>query len=229
MQWFSRYKLISPVLRKSFLAMGLLVGGFSAEVCLAQSGGHPVKADHYQPPVMPEPPGAFVRRFQAVQTDKAEASDFVFFLDEWYQGGDKLGPFGQYHLTQVAQRLPSVPFPVVIQPHSDPNLNETRRQVVVTGLTNLGIPDADVRVVIAYPQAEGLRFKQIELVNQNLLFQQAVNNRIGAFRGTGFGRGFNRFGLGFGGFGRVGFGGFGGVGGFGGFRGGAARPLIYGS
>lgn len=184
---------------------------------------------HATPPIPPAPRGSFVRNFQKVQANKAEASDFVFFLDEWYQGKDTLGPYGHYHLTQIARRLPTFPeyVPVVIQPHEDHKLNEKRRMLIVKALLNQGITDAQTRVVIAYPAAEGLYADVAPLIYTQSLFPNSLYNR------------FNRLGLGgYGGFGRGGFGGYGGYGGgfggyggfgrgFGGFGGYGARPLVY--
>jgi hypothetical protein len=177
---------------------------------------------HIQPALPAEPLGAHVRRFEAVQVANAQASNFEIYLDEWYEGGKTLGPYGQYHITQIAQRLPAVPFAVKVQPCNDVTLNELRRQIVVTALLNLGIRDADSRVIIAYPQAEGLRGEEAEFVYWRSISDALITGRFG----------------GYGPYGRYGLGGYGGFGfGFGGLYGGlygrsalgiGTRPLIAG-
>ena len=99
--------------------------------------------------------------------------------------------------------------------------------LIVKALLNQGITDAQTRVVIAYPAAEGLYADVAPLIYTQSLFPNSLYNR------------FNRLGLGgYGGFGRGGFGGYGGYGGgfggyggfgrgFGGFGGYGARPLVY--
>jgi hypothetical protein len=102
------------------------------------------------------PNGSHVREFQHLQTVKAEADDFVVYKNEWYLGGTTPGPFGLYHLNEIARRASGSPFPVVIQPELDPAANEARRDAVVKHLLAAGVPDARTRVIIALPQAEGL-------------------------------------------------------------------------
>jgi uncharacterized membrane protein YgcG len=163
------------------------------------------------PGSLPMPNGSFVRQHQLVQTNKAEMDDFVVYLQEWYMGGKELGPYGEYHIVQMAQRMPFVPFPVLVQVAPDPLLNECRRRLVIEKLTNAGFADAANRVVLGRPEAEGLNGPESFRVYQGLLFNTGQN--AGGF-GGGFGGG------GFGGFGGGGFGGLGGGFGGGGFGGG---------
>jgi hypothetical protein len=186
--------------------------------------GHRVFAGH-GPVEMPAPNGSFVNKFEEIQANKAEPADFVFYPDEWYQGGTKLGPYGQYHLTQVIRRLSTVPFPVVIQPVTEVATNEARRQVIVQALQLAAVPDADPRVIIAYSDAEGLRGEEGVLSYYQMLFSRLYRNNLynrgfgGGFGGLGYGSGFFGRNL-LGGFGG-GYGGFGAFGsGFGGFFGG---------
>jgi hypothetical protein len=105
---------------------------------------------------MPEPNGTFVHKMEEIQVAKAQASNFVFFLDEWYKGGAVLGPYGTYHLHHIVPKLPDVPYPVVIQPSPDPALNESRREYIVAALGKCGVAEPEQRVIVAYPDAEGL-------------------------------------------------------------------------
>jgi hypothetical protein len=194
--------------------LGILAGEANAQHLGLRTGA--VKAK-LRADVEVQPHGSFVRRFQALQADKAEASDFVVFLNEWFEGGTQLGPFGVYHINQIAQRLPTVPFLVMVQPQADSALNEKRRQVVVAALLGLGVADAETRVVIAYPDAEGIRYEDIERVWTHSLFYHEAYGVYGQGAYGGYG--------GYGGY-RAGWGGgwFGGRG----FGWGGARPIIFG-
>jgi hypothetical protein len=136
------------VLAAGVLLLGLATGCCHDKCCCGGDGGDGV--------VVPPPAGTYTRAIFDFQAQKAEADDFVIYKNEWFNAGIKLGPYGEYHLNQIAQRLPAVPFPVVIQPEADPGLNQARLEVILTCLANKGIPDAEHRVIIAYPQAEGL-------------------------------------------------------------------------
>jgi hypothetical protein len=128
---------------------------------------------------IPAPYGTYNTRLQATQATNAEADDFVIYKYEWHMGGAELGPYGRYHLNEIVNRLPQVPFPVIVQPHVDAHLTEARRQVVVNYLAQHGIRDADQRVLVAFPAAEGLYGEEAEII-----FESMIRGR-----GDGFGRG----------------------------------------
>ena len=106
--------------------------------------------------------GTHTRDIFLKQAELAEADDFVIYEAEWLYdpvttcGTARPGPYGSYHLGQIVKRLPEVPFPVLIQVNVDAKLNEARRLVVVSFLQSNGILDADTRVLVGFPQAEGL-------------------------------------------------------------------------
>ncbi len=158
----------------------------------------------------PEPLGAHVRRYQTIQENNAEADDFVIYLHEWFKGGPELGPYGKYHVHQIIQRLPGVPFPVLLQVSPDPNMDQVRRSRIVALLLAGGIAEAEERVILGYPAAEGLFGEEAPRIFQRLLMPQYGFGGMGGGYG-GFGGGFGGFGGGFGGggFGGGGFGGFG--------------------
>jgi hypothetical protein len=158
------------------------------------------------PTTCPAVTGTYTRQFFDQQAAKAEADDFVIYKNEWYMGGTHLGPFGSYHITEIVRRLAEVPFPVVIQPQiGDPALDLTRRDLIVRALAEAGVPNPDQRVIIAYPQAEGL-LADIQ-AQRAYLFMMLPN--VYSLRLT---YGFGGYGL-FGGLGGLGFGGLGGFGG----------------
>jgi hypothetical protein len=153
------------------------------------------------PGAMPLPTGAYTRNLQDAQAVQAEADDFVIYHHEWYLGGIELGPYGKYHLQQIAQRLPGVPFPVIVQASADPKLNETRRVEVIKNLMAAGLVDVEPRVVVGFPLAGGLYGDEGERIFNQM--QQGVGNPYGFFGGA-FGGG---YGGGFGGYGSNFFGG----------------------
>ena len=168
---------------------------------------------------IPPPPGAYTLNYLNRQADKAEADDFAIYYNEWAHGTVEFGPFGTTHIEQIAKRLPSVSFPVVIQPvvpdEKDPDgvskareLNAARKARVIDLLTTAKIENAKDRVIVAYPTAEGLFGEEGERI-----YPQMIQNQGGGGGGLG----------GQGGFGGGGFGGGGGGFGGGGFGGGFGR------
>jgi hypothetical protein len=161
---------------------------------------------------MPPPNGTYMNAYIEAQAGKAEADDFVVYRHEWYLGGHELGPYGRYHIDQIIKRLPTVPFPVLVQTQMNEQIDETRRQVIVQALAAAGVPDPDHRVIVGFPQAEGLYGEEAPTIYRQML------------RGTATGAGNTGFGAagGFGGLGGAsglgvtGLGGLGGIGGIGG-------------
>jgi hypothetical protein len=155
--------------------------------------------------------GTYVNQFIHIQETKAEMDDFVLYKHMWFRGGTELGPLGRYQIDMIVKRLPGVPFPVVIETSKNESLDNARRETIVTMLAARGLTDKS-RIIVAYPQAEGLYGDEAPLIYNGLL--RGAANRGGA---GGVGGGFGNFG----GFGGLGGGGFGGLGGGfgGGFRG----------
>jgi hypothetical protein len=133
------------------------------------------------PGTLPEPNGTYVRRFQQIQANLAEQDDFVVYLHEWRD--TQLGPYGEYHLHQMAQRLqePDLRNPVVVQVSVDPALNENRRRIIADRLADAGVPNAHARVVLGYPEAEG----QDSVLAPRIV--AGANGLIGAYGGVGYG------------------------------------------
>ena len=133
---------------------------------------------------IPDTPQTTVHRFFETQAGKAEADDFVFYRHEFFMDGSQLGPYGQYHVRLIASRLNKVPFPVLIQAVPDAKLNDQRRQTVIAALKRAGFEDIDQRVIVGFPEAEGLGGEEAERVFNSL--PQAgtgVNGNGGQFRG----------------------------------------------
>ncbi|MBX7104779.1 MAG: hypothetical protein K1X57_11905 [Gemmataceae bacterium] len=213
--------------RLGWLALGLAGGCcWNNECC---EGGLGAKCRGFgmhpgglrDPGTEPAPNGSAVEAWRQEQANRGEANDFTIYLTEWYMGGLDLGPYGVHHLGNIIRRLPEVPFPVVIEPHLDQAVNEQRRRKIVEALEHQGIGDAEERVAIAYPQAEGLYSEEHQFVFMDMFANRSGYGGFGSFggggrRGGGFGN--NMWGNGFGGMG--GGGGGGGGGGYGGYGGG---------
>jgi hypothetical protein len=155
-RWLPRLGLFLPV---------LLAGCGSLDHC-----------PNIPPGAIPPPTGTHSRRLQDLQANKAEADDFVIYKHEWHMGGNQPGPYGRYHLHLIAQRLPTVPFPVMIQADTSGALNQERRALVVQFLMQAGIADAEQRVVIGFPEAEGLYGEEGERIYPQMVQDQNRSN-----------------------------------------------------
>lgn len=88
-----------------------------------------------------------------------EASDFVLYRSEFVEGSPDLAPFGRDHIMEIAARMPTTPFPVLIQRsenNSNPQLDAMRRDAVVQLLSQFGVCDAHHRTVVSQPYSDGI-------------------------------------------------------------------------
>jgi hypothetical protein len=168
----------------------------------------------YQPPPAVAPLGAISDPIWQSQEARAEASEFVIYQHEFEDDAPWLNFCGKSHVKQIAARLQYCPnMPVVIQPdmtkidertefkypvHPNPELDLKRREMIVLALQEMGVADAEKRVVVAPAWAEGFTAVEAQAV-----YNQALSG-AGQF-GGGFG--FGGFGSSFGGggFGQGGF------------------------
>jgi hypothetical protein len=189
--------ILHPFEEEPFMAWPTRIFGAGALALGLVSGCYPWNSEmvdggpHGMPVMMPEPNGSFVNKMQEVQVGKAQASNFVFFLDEWYKGGTVLGPYGSYHLNRIVPKLAEVPYPVVIQPSLDAALNEARRAQMVAALAKCGVAEPDHRVIVAFPEAEGLNGEEAPrlycemLRSHNGLFGYGAYGAYGGYGGYG--------------------------------------------
>jgi uncharacterized membrane protein YgcG len=178
----------------SAAVLGALAGCCCPKPCLVVPGclhGHRTMA---VPDVMPL--GAITRAHWHMQETNGEAADFIMHRNEFVDNSSELSPYGRDHIAEIAARMPSAPFPVIVQRslnNSDPELDQIRRDLVVRVLTDMGNVDADQRVVVSQPYSDGINSMEGEF-------------DYGRFRGSrnqnggGFGGGFGGGGGGFGGF-----------------------------
>lgn len=114
----------------------------------------------------PFPLGHVSDAFWETQQTNAEAADFIMYDYEFVGTSATLNPMGREHMTQIARRLPHVPFPIVIEMSEKTNdpeenrelmqIDETRRANVVMWLQKFYADDPTMdpeqianRVVIA--------------------------------------------------------------------------------
>jgi hypothetical protein len=155
---------------------------------------------------IPQPAGVYNCQWQTAQNFRAEQDKFVIYQYEWFEGGDHLGPDGRRHVETIAQRLDSVPYPVIVEKSDDAKEDEKRRQEVIAKLASLGAPDPERRVILGYSEAEGLAGTEaVRLGNRSPASPSLAPGGGGGYGATGssFGAG-TSFGAG------VGGGGFGG-------------------
>jgi hypothetical protein len=147
-------------MKRAFCASLLMLGNLTAAPVWAdppcQSSGF-FGGFSSRPVPMPAPLGTYVNGWHEAQVVGAQADQFVIYRQEWFQDGTKPGPYGSYHLQRITQRLASVPFQVIIEVDlRDEKINLARKTFVVSQLLAAGIADAQTRVVVGYPRAEGL-------------------------------------------------------------------------
>lgn len=162
------------------------------------------------------PVGAVMRaHFHQMQTN-AEASDFILYQKDFVGQTAELTPDGKDKILEIAARMRSAPFPVIVERtwnNSDPELDSFRRDFVAMVLADKGNPDANNRVFVSPSYGPGKQSLEAAPEYYQFTYQGfgLGNNGGGGFGGGGGGGG----GGGFGGGGGGGFGG--GGGGFGGF------------
>jgi hypothetical protein len=159
------------------LAVGLALG---------LAGCHGTECGYGNYLVEPAPPGTSVN--QAIDTQAANAAkdDFVVYSNEWLADSTVLGPAGKRHIDRIAKKLSSVPYPVIVEPTGNVDLDRSRREALVTVLVMRGIGDAEQRVVIGYSSAEGLFGDEAERI-----YDQMLNPGMGGYGG---GHGFGGYG-----------------------------------
>ena len=108
------------------------------------------------PGAIPQPNGTYACQWAHAEKARADQDKFVIYQYEWSTDATQLTPYGQQHLAQIAQGLPQVPFPVVIEPSSDNRINELRRVTVFNALASNGTQVTPDRVIFGRTEAEGL-------------------------------------------------------------------------
>jgi len=126
------------------------------------------------------PLGAVNRAHWHMMETNGEAADFVIYRHEFVDNSSELTPYGRDHIAEIAARMPSTPFPVLVQRslnNADPELDMLRRDIVVRVLTDLGNLDAEQRTVVSQAYS-------------NVINSMEGDQDYGRFRNI---RGFNNF------------------------------------
>ncbi|MBL8852270.1 MAG: hypothetical protein JNG89_21535 [Planctomycetaceae bacterium] len=150
------------------------------------------------------PLGSTVQSHYQVMETNGEAMDFIIYQHEFMGETAQLTPDGKDHILEVAARMRSAPFPVVIERtwnNADPELDGHRRNLVAQVLTDLGNPDAQQRTVVATSYGPGYNSIQAE----PMYYQHTLS-------GSGYGSGYGTYGNTMGTYGGFGGGTGGGVG-----------------
>lgn len=132
------------------------------------------------------PLGSTVRSHIQVMETNAEASDFIMNQKDFVGQTAALTPAGKDHILEIAARMRSAPFPVLVERttnNSDPELDALRRNLVATILTDLGNPDAQQRTVVATPYGPGYTGNRAEQMYYQHIYSGGFNN--GTFGGGG--------------------------------------------
>ncbi len=136
------------------------------------------------PGAIPQPNGTYACQWVHAEKARADQDKFVIYQYEWMSPEvTKLTPSGQGHVAQIAQELCQVPFPVVIEPssdpRSDPRLDEWRRAAVLEALAGSGNPMPPDRVILGRPEAEGLYGQEAPGVVRGMLSNQTGGQNTG--------------------------------------------------
>lgn len=144
------------------------------------------------PDVMPL--GSIVRSHWHVMETNAEAADFILHRCDFVDNSSELTPAGQSRIAEIAARMPTTPFPVIVQQsqnNSDPELDQIRRDLVVRVLSDLGNPDAARRTFVSQPYSNGVNSMEAEQdFGRFRSARQNGNNGLGGNGGGGGGGGF---------------------------------------
>jgi hypothetical protein len=174
---------------------GTICGG-SACALFCGAGSQPVP-DRY-------PVGSIVRAHCHTMEANGEAADFIIHRMEFAGETAALTPDGKDHLLEIAARIHSVPFPVIVERsenNSNPQLDAERRQMIAMVLSDLGVHESDQRTFVSPAYGRGQ-----SSVEGEVDYYRFVLSR-GGFGGANNGSWNNTGGIGgFGGFGSAGFG-----------------------
>jgi len=171
------------------VGLGLGCGGF------AGGGGGCIAGNERN--MVPDvfPLGSVMRSHIHTEQTNAEATNFIFNLVDFVGETPHLTPDGKDHLLEVAARMRSAPFPVIIERtpnNANPQLDAERRAVVSRHLSDLGNPDADQRTIVSTPYSRGyLSTEGASDYYTNFNFRNNNSNNFGNNGGNngGFGGG----------------------------------------
>jgi uncharacterized membrane protein YgcG len=145
------------------------------------------------------PLGSTVRSHYHQMEMNGEAADFIIHRHEFVRNTAELNCAGKDHVMEIAARMRSAPFPVLVERsenNSDPELDQLRRNIVTQILLDFGNPDAATRCVVAPDYNKHLNGMEAEPDWYRWIGIRGggLNNGFGG--GGGFGNGFGGGGFG---------------------------------
>lgn len=170
--------------RRGWLLL-LLSGMLSSAGCSHTADRFPIP-DTY-------PLGSVVRAHYHTQETNGEATDFIFTRNEFVGNTAQLTPYGKDHILEVAARMRSAPFPVIVERgenNSDPELDVLRRNLVAQVLTDLGNQDAQQRTFVSTHYDKAMNSQEASFDYYRYLYSRGgYGNNNGGYGngGTGFG------------------------------------------
>ena len=138
------------------------------------------------------PIGSVMREHFHVMQTNAEASDFIIHQHEFVGETGELNCDGKDHVLEIAARMRSAPFPVLVERtenNANPELDAERRYIVASILTSAGNPDADQRTIVSTRYGQGLRGVEAEFDYNRFIFSRGNGGGGIGGNGGGFGGG----------------------------------------
>lgn len=154
-------------------------------------GGYFCRTSNAIPDALPL--GSTIRAHDQVMQTNAEAADFIFYRLNFVGQTAELTSDGKDQILEIAARMRSAPFPVIIERepnNSDPELDALRRNLVAQILTDLGNPDAQQRTVVGTPYGPGFWSQPGQFMYYQHIGNFGNNNNFGVGGGGGFSGGF---------------------------------------
>ncbi len=152
------------------------------------------------------PLGAVTRAHLHQMQTNGEAADFILFQKDFVGQSAELTPDGKDKVLEMAARMRSAPFPVVIERtwnNADPELDAHRRNLVACILSDLGNADAATRVFVSPAYGPGKHSMDTLIEFWQYTYQgYGMGMGMGGFgggMGMGMGMGMGGMGGGFGG------------------------------
>ena len=105
------------------------------------------------------PLGSVVRAHYHVMQTNGEATDFIIYDREFVGSTAELTPAGKDHIMEIAARMRSVPFPIIVERtenNADPELDRHRQELVALILRDFGNSDAYQRTFVAPAYGKGM-------------------------------------------------------------------------
>lgn len=167
-----------------------------ALLCLVSTGCGGWSIWNLRSMAIPEvyPLGSTVRAHYHTMHTNGEASDFILYRHDFQESSAYLTPAGKDRLLEIAARMRSAPFPVIVERglnNDDPELDELRRRLVSSVLTDLGNSDAEQRVFVSQAYDPGINSMEAETDYYRFIFSRGgLNNNWGNNTGGGAGGGF---------------------------------------